>query len=186
MAERAKDKTAEDSLWQVTRQTTPVPISTQMKMKWNPWKQSRQGGKTVWLIALHDKNLLNRSHRHLQKGLERPSDGPSLPQYHESTVPPIDLATANTRKVTGTCQLALWTKLLTPSFCPAQTKRQGRIPGTCPRMCLQASSSPAAAETSARKQKPSETKKWATKHVPSVRVTQSVSRSSTIQSTPSS
>lgn len=33
MAEHAKDKTVEDSLLQVTRQTTPVPIPTQIKMK---------------------------------------------------------------------------------------------------------------------------------------------------------
>lgn len=84
--------------------------------------------------------------------------------------------------------LMLWTYLLTPNFCPAKIQRQSRIPGGLLRVSLQTSSSPAVAETSARKQKPSETKKVSYQIqliTPSIRATQSVSRSSTIQSTPS-
>lgn len=87
MAQHAKSKTAEDYLLQVTRQTA-FPTANQMKMKLNPCKQSRRGTKTVWLIALHDTNL--------QKGLERLSARPSLPEHHES-MSHIDPATANTR-----------------------------------------------------------------------------------------
>lgn len=102
MVEHAEDKTVEDSLLQVTRQTTPLPISTQMKMKRRPQTHSRQGGKTVWLMTLHDTNLQNRNHHHLQKGQDRLSARPSLSEHHESTTSPTDPATANTKKVRGT------------------------------------------------------------------------------------
>lgn len=81
--------------------------------------------------------------------------------------------------------LMLWIYLLTPNFCSARI--QSRIPGGPLRVSLQASSSPAVAEASARKQNPSETKVsyQIQLTMPSVRAMQSVSRSSTVQSTPS-
>lgn len=81
MAQHAVDKTFEDSLLEVTRQS----LLFQSALKWK-WKQSRQAGRTVWLIALRDTNFLNWSH--LQKGLESLPDqayqntmkAPCLPQ----------------------------------------------------------------------------------------------------------
>lgn len=96
MAERAVDTTFEESLLEVTRPS----LLFQSPLKWK-WKQSRQVGKRVWPIALHDTNFLNWSN--LQKGLESLSARPSLWKHPESTMSPTDPATANTKTVTGTC-----------------------------------------------------------------------------------